>query len=54
MKEYQTLILNGYTIKEKLDKLLNDLAMQGYTIYSTLGHNIIIMERDRIIKSPED
>ena len=46
MKEYKSIILNGYTTKNKLDELLKELADQGYIIHSTIMGNIVIMVRD--------
>ena len=47
MKEYQTIVLNGYSTKHKIDALLQELADQGFTIHSTIMGNIIILERDK-------
>jgi len=46
MKEYASVVLNGYTTKFFLDKALNELAKEGYTIHSTIMGNIIILERE--------
>lgn len=46
MKQYKTVVLNGYSTKKKVDELLNDLAKEGYQIHSTVMGNIIIMERE--------
>lgn len=46
MKIYESIVLNGYTTKTKLDSLLNDLAKQGFTINCTIMGNIIILEKE--------
>lgn len=43
-KEYQSVVLNGYTTKFFLDKALNELAEKGFVIHSTIMGNIIILE----------
>lgn len=45
MKEYKSIVLNGYTTKPKLDSLLKEYADQGFIIHSTIMGNILIMER---------
>ena len=46
MKEYKVIVLNGYTTKFFLDKALNELAIEGFIIHSTVMGNIIILEKE--------
>jgi len=46
-KEYRSLVINGYTVQEHLDKKLKEYTDDGWqlTVYTIRG-DILIFERD--------
>ena len=46
MKQYQSVIINGYTTEKALNEHLNRLAREGYSICFTVRGNIILLEKE--------
>jgi hypothetical protein len=46
LKEYESIVLNGYTTKPFLDKALKELTDKGFQISCTIMGNMLIMERE--------